>query len=237
MQTTTISFFRYEGFSNCIWGMKMMHEVRAPMRKQKGVIFFKPLGTGGGSGYSLYPDFSVYGLLVVWESEQDAEAFLKSQLFNSFEAHSKELYTIFLSPVRSKGSWSGFGAWDISSSDKPLQAVAALTRATLKLGFVIPFWKMTPRVSFEHENYKGLVFSKGVGEIPFLEQATFTVWESVADLESFAYQTFHGQAIKRTRELDGFSEQMFTRFRPLKAIGTWNGINMVQEMLNKQHSS
>ena len=231
MQTTTISFFRYSGFSNRLWGMRMMRDVRKPLRNHSGVTFFKPLGTGGGAGYSLKPDFSVYGLLVVWDSEELATEFLESALYQSFIAHSTEQYTLFLQAVRSKGSWSGFHKWRFAASDAPLEPVAALTRATLKPGFLIPFWRMTPRVSREHENYKGLLFSKGVGEIPFLEQATFTVWESVADMESFAFRTFHGDAVRLTRERDGFSEQMFTRFRVLKTYGKWNGVNPLRGMI------
>jgi len=234
MKTTTISFFRYQGFSNRTWGMSMMYKVREPLRKHPGISFFKPLGTGSGAGYSLWPDFGTYGLLVVWKSAQYAEDFLKSKLFKDFEAHSEEQYTLFLAPIRSKGTWSGFGDWQINDHDKPLKTVAALTRATLKPKFVIPFWKMTPRVSLEHENFKGLIFTKGVGEIPLMEQATFTVWENVSDMEAFAYKTFHGEAIRRTREKDGFSEQMFTRFRPLKAVGSWKGHNPVQEFLDRK---
>jgi heme-degrading monooxygenase HmoA len=231
MQTTTISFFRYKGFSNRTWGMSMMYKVRKPLRSNPGVAFFKPLGTGSGAGYSIYPDFGVYGLLIVWHTQEQAEAFFESKLFDDYKSHSEEQYTIFLSPIRSKGSWSGFSDWQISQNENGSPLVAALTRATLKPGFVVPFWKMTPRVSREHENYKGLVFSKGVGEIPLLEQATFTIWKSVSDMEAFAYNTFHGEAIRRTRERDGFSEQMFTRFRPLKAFGSWEGRNPVQELL------
>ena len=215
----------------------MMYLVRKRLRKQQGVVFFKPLGTGGGAGYSIWPDFSVYGLLVVWESEQQAEAYLESALYKDYTAHSCEQYTLFLAPVRSKGSWSGFSDWRMETDEQPEQLVAALTRATLKARFVIPFWKMTPGVSREHENFAGLLFSKGVGEIPLLEQATFTVWEKQTDLESFAFRNFHAEAIRRTREKNGFSEQMFTRFRPLKAVGSWNGQNRVQEILNKQRST
>lgn len=233
MQTTTISFFRYRGFSNRTWGMSMMYKVKEPLRKTPGVQFFKPLGTGSGAGYSIVPNFGVYGLLVVWDSEQSAEDFIKSNLYMDFKAHSEEQYTIYLAPIRTKGSWSGFSNWEIRESQEPLHAVAALTRATIKPHFVLPFWRMTPRVSQEHENFKGLIFSKGVGEIPLLEQATFTVWESISAMEAFAYNTFHGNAIRRTREKDGFSEQMFTRFRPLKAVGSWKGRNPVQEFLDR----
>jgi len=112
-QTLTISFFRYGSLTNKIWGMSQMYLVRKPMRKMAGLEFFKPIGTGSGAGYSIIPDFSVYGILAVWEDISAAEAFLKSKLFSDFEQHSSEQYTIFMQPLLAKGSWSGFANGDL----------------------------------------------------------------------------------------------------------------------------
>jgi len=68
-QTVTVSFFRYRGFQK-IWGMMQMVASRAPMRSMTGLQFFKPLGTGSGVGYSIWPDFSVFGMLGVWENRK-----------------------------------------------------------------------------------------------------------------------------------------------------------------------
>ena len=40
------------------------------------LLFFKLLGTGAGSGFSLYPDFSTYAVLCVWENELFAREFI-----------------------------------------------------------------------------------------------------------------------------------------------------------------
>ncbi len=76
-QTLTISFFRYKGLANKFWGMSQMYLAREPMQKMAGLEFFKPLGTGSGAGYSIIPDFSVYGILAVWEDVSYAEAFFE----------------------------------------------------------------------------------------------------------------------------------------------------------------
>jgi heme-degrading monooxygenase HmoA len=221
-QTVNISFFRYGGFQK-LWGMMQMAASRAPMHRMKGMQFFKPVGTGSGIGYSIIPDFSVYGILAVWESEQDADRFLSSKLFRKFILHSREQYTVFLRPLSSKGSWSGFNAWRFSPSLADNHLISVLTRATVKTRFLIQFWSMVPRVSREHEGFRGLIFTKGVGEYPLVEQATFTIWENKESMNEFAWKTFHGTAIRETRKNKGFREEMFTRLQPFKSAGTWKG--------------
>ena len=221
-QTVTVSFFRYEG-KNKVWGMKQMKTVRAPIRQMEGLEFFKPLGTGSGAGYSIWPDFSVFGLLAVWKTEAMARQFLASKLFAQFVERTRERYIIFLRPISSRGSWSGFSSWRFRepSPDNPL--ISALTRATLKPRFLVKFWRMVPGVSTDHKEAPGLIFSKGIGEIPLMEQATFTIWENVESMEAFAYKTRHAEAVHITRKKDGFREEMFTRLQPFDASGTWNG--------------
>jgi len=233
-QTLTITFFRYAGLANKIWGMSQMYLVRKPMQKMAGLEFFKPIGTGSGTGYSIIPDFSVYGILAVWEDISAAEAFLKSELFADFEQHSREQYTVFMQPLLAKGSWSGFANWRLVQNTNQNAAVAVITYATIRTGFIIPFLRITPKVSRVSENFKGLIFSKGIGEMPVIEQATFTVWENVSDMEQFAYRKQHVEAMKLTQQKNGFAEQLFARFRPVKATGTFNGKNPVQELLDKQ---
>lgn len=221
-QTVTVSFFRYRDLQK-IWGMMQMALSRRPMSAMKGLHFFKPLGTGSGVGYSIWPDFSVYGMLAVWENEEDAGRYLASGLFSKFKRHSEEQYTVFLKPVSSKGSWSGFSGWKFSSPIPGNTLISALTRATLRKRFLLKFWSMVPRVSREHQGYPGLIFTKGIGEYPLFEQATFTIWEKTAHMEGFAWQTFHGVAVRETRKRKGFKEEMFTRLQPFRSEGTWRG--------------
>ena len=48
------------------------------LNKTPGLSFFKLLGTGSGKGFSLYPDFSTYAILCVWEKESYANAFIQN---------------------------------------------------------------------------------------------------------------------------------------------------------------
>lgn len=230
-QIATITFFRYKGFRNKMWGMSQMYKVRKPMRSTEGVLFFKPLGAGGGLGYSIKPKLSVYGLLVVWESPEAAEDFFFGPVFSAFESHSAEQYTIFMKPLSSRGSWSGFSGWAFHENNSEQPVISALTRATIKNRFLFNFWRMVPRTSREHSQSEGLLFSQGIGEIPLLEQATFTVWENKSSMEKFAYGTFHGEAVARTRNKNGFREEMFTRLLPYKTRGRWMGKDVIGNYL------
>lgn len=87
-QTVTFTFFRYKGF-NKVWGMKQMYSARAPMRKMTGLKFFKPVGSGSGGGYNIWPNWAVYGMLAVWDNLHHAEAYMESKLFKRFQAHSE----------------------------------------------------------------------------------------------------------------------------------------------------
>jgi len=229
-QTVTVSFFRYQGL-NKLWGMKQMYSVRAPMRKMPGVSFYKPLGSGSGVGYSLWPDWSVYGLLVVWDNEQLAKDFLKSAVFEDYVNHSVEQYTVFLKPLSSRGAWSGYSGWQFSDPNPESELISALTRATLKSSYLFKFWSQVPRVSREHENFEGLLFTKGIGEIPLVEQATFSIWKNKASMEKFALTTFHGEAVMETRRRNGFKEEMFTRLKPYLSEGLWKGKDPLKEYL------
>lgn len=229
-QTVTATFFSYKGL-NKLWGMKQMYSARAPMRAMRGMEFFKPLGTGSGLGYSLWPDFSTYGMLGVWKDESCAEEYLESALMKNFVAHSAEVYTVVLKPISSRGAWSGFSGWKFSDPNPENPIICALTRATLKPSFLFKFWSMVPGVSRKHGEFNKHIFTKGIGEIPFMEQATFSIWPDAKSMEEFAYQHAHGEAVTETRRRNGFKEEMFTRLKPYKTLGTWRGTDPVGEYL------
>ena len=42
-----------------------------------GLQFYKMLGTGAGSGFSIFPNLGQYAMLCVWENDQAAEAFFE----------------------------------------------------------------------------------------------------------------------------------------------------------------
>jgi len=65
-----------------------------------------------------------------------------------------------------------------------------------------------------------------IGRGPFVFQATFSLWASLPDAQGFAYrEAQHAEAIRRTRAEGWYREELFARFNPIAAYGSWDGID------------
>lgn len=130
---------------------------------------------------------------------------------------------------KSHGKWSGTEPFEVSSElDESNDKMAVITRATIKNKNLLKFWKYVPTSQRPIKNAEGLMYTKGIGEIPIKQMATFSLWNSMEDVRRFAYNSKeHKQAIKMTRELDWYSEELFARFQPYKLVGEWEGIELI----------
>lgn len=235
----TITFFRYSGMKK-IWALQQMQTAKKPLGRIPGLEFFRLLGSGHGNGFSLKPDFSTFSLLCSWENLQAAQSFFNdSSVFASFEDHAAEYWTIYMHTLVSHGKWSGMSPFK-SVSDNKMDAqgvVAVITRATLHTKYLLNFWKHVPAVSKGIQNKPGLIFTKGVGEVPLIHQATFSLWKSQKEMMDFAYKNpLHTEVIKKTRELGWYKEELFARFKPFYSQGTWNGENILSNMLTNHEN-
>jgi len=88
------------------------------------------------------------------------------------------------------------------------------------------FWNHVAPVASQVKAAKGFIFSVGIGEVPWVKQATFSVWESLDDMKAFAYGLKeHSEVIRKTRKEDWYSEDMFVRFLIIDAFGSLRGVN------------
>ena len=101
--------------------------------------------------------------------------------------------------------------------------VAIITRATLRFSKLISFWKSVPAASKAIEGAKGVKYFKGIGEWPFIQQATLSLWDSFDSVKKFAYSNkIHSNIIKKTRKQKWYSEDLFARFQVLSDTGFIN---------------
>ena len=226
-QITTITFFRYTTFFNKVWAFGMMQFAHSPLKKVNGLQEYKLMGSGK-DGFDPFADWSVYALLQIWENEEAANNFFStSNLIERYLERTEERYTLFLKNTKSRGFWSGnnpFLESETISQNNPF--IAVITRATIKIGSLYKFWKYVPTSQRPLAGNNGLIYTKGIGEVPFLQMATFSIWKDEESLKQFAYRSKeHARAIVKTKELDWYSEELFSRFQPYKSIGKWKGID------------
>lgn len=198
---------------------------RPKLRHVTGLRFWKLLGSGYGRGFSLRPNWARYGLLAVWENAGAAEKFFgTSSLIQIYRRHADEIWTVWLLPIEAHGAWSGVNPFSPLATSPPDGAIAVLTRATIHLNKLRVFWSAVPAASRALDEATGLLASIGIGEAPFIRQATFSLWRSVDDMQAFAYRTpKHREAMRRARAENWYREELFARFVPVASEGTWEG--------------
>ena len=224
---TCISFFQFDRLPNKVRGFGMMQFAHKHLQNVNGLQFYKLMGTGKGNGFNPFPDWGTYSLLTVWDTEEDAQHFLKeSQLYTIYRAITTDIYTVFMRCIKTHGIWSGKQPFDVDLAleIKDNDPICAITRATIKVRQLRRFWKNVPYSSEALKENDALLFTKGIGEVPVIQMATFSIWKNLTSLKDFAYSSKgHQNAIKLTRKVDWYSEELFARFIPFKTEGSWQG--------------
>ena len=228
IQTVTITFFRFEGIFHKIWAFAQMGFARRKLRKIDPMIFFKLFGSGTGEGFTPYPNTSVYAILGVWKNSDVAERIIGSEsIFARYKKISVENWTVFLTPISSKGEWDRCNPFEPitgNPSNVKKNVLAALTRATIKPSILLNFWSKVPAISKMIGQNENVLFKIGLGEVPWFHQVTFSIWPDAESMAEFARKDGpHARAIKSVREGKWFSEELYARFRVQKATGTWGG--------------
>ena len=219
-QTTVISFFKYHGFGKKWKALGRMG--RPPLLKHSipGLTFWKSLGSGSGNGFSIWPDFSTFGLLTVFNSEIEARNFLESSIINEYMQDCTKHAHVLMHTIKAHGQWSRQEPFISSRPFEISKPLAVITRATIKPKLAYKFWRYVPSVSKSMDGHNGIIYSKGIGEWPLLMQATFSLWKTGEDMMQYAYKNKkHADMVKKTRELGWYSEELFSRFQPYEIQG------------------
>jgi hypothetical protein len=218
-QITTVSIFNFEGLSAKMWAFAQMGLAPRKAGAVSGLQFIKFLGSGAANGFSIKPNFSTYGILAIWDKEADAQHFFATHpLFAAYKRNSEKCTTHFLKNNMAHGAWDGKNPFEAGTAFDPNAPVAVLTRATIRRRHLWRFWRQVPGVSRALDDKPGLRYAIGIGELPFVQQATFSLWDSGKKMMDFAYHgQQHAQVIRQTRELGWYREELFARFEPYMA--------------------
>lgn len=212
-QVCTISIFRIAR-GNAFWALQQMGRLPGVLPAQSNARFIKLMGSGRGSGFSIWPNWRVYVLLAVWDSTDDFVRFQQSDIWKAYQQHSDSIETCRAKPYKAHGEWEGqnpFTIQDVPEGHTGERLV--LTRATIKGNLLHRFWQHVPHTSRAIQNATGVRWALGIGELPLIQQATISLWESEEDMKQFAYRgKAHQEAITKTRRLGWYREEMFVRF-------------------------
>lgn len=215
------------GWSRVVFGQRLLRKVR-------GLRFAKAMGSGQGGGFGLWPSATRQSLFAVFDGQAAAEEFLSaSPTVAAYRAHARECCVALLRATASRGRWDGTSiavtAGTADTADTAVKEaggaapVAALTRASIRPTRAWKFWRHSPASEHALAQADGCRLAAGMGEAPLLRQATFSVWDRQADMDAYARQGPHLEAIRAAQREAYFSESMFVRFKVLRLEGQFKG--------------
>jgi hypothetical protein len=224
--------------------MRHMAFDRPILRRTDGLVFWRLLGTGRGPSMTLGADLRRWALLAVWRDEPALLGFLaRSPIPARWRREAAESWQVRLAPISSRGRWNGADPFAAALASPPETSaphagppptcpvsgghrgpIAILTRASIRPSRLFAFYRSVPAVDLLLREQEGCLASVGIGEWPLVRQATFSLWRDAAAVRGFAYGgEAHRRVIERVRAHDWYAEELFARFVPYAAEGTWDG--------------
>ncbi len=192
--------------------------------KIPGVRFAKVMGCGRGPVFSVRPDWGRYAFLFHWESAEVAKDLFASAQWQRLESSAESALHWHLSPLHSKGLWDGKPRFEpsgsvVSGEENPLFAV--ITRADLKPWRLRSFGAFARKATDALNRHSGVRYTLGMGELPFVRQATFSVWDGSEAMKSYAYRDADHKAAMKGKKTHGwYGEEMYARFA---VVRQWEG--------------
>jgi hypothetical protein len=198
------------------------------LRGTPGLRFVRLLGTGRGAT-AMGADLARTAMFAVWDDAAALAAF-EGGWFGRRAALVRdgggEVYGVRLALLSGRGRWGGRDVLALLGPARPAPvdgAVAVLTRATVRPARWHRFRGSRPPVSRELAAAEGLRAAVGIGEAPVGLQATFSIWSDAGAVATFARSPEHRAVVRRTRKEGWYGEELFARFAPWGATGTWDG--------------
>jgi len=227
----TLTIVRYPLWA-VLFAIVSMGLFRLPLWLNKKIAFYKLMGSGRNGTFDKTPDWRQWAVLAVTSSQLPVTGTqLASGLpgtgnpFGSFILNYWKFCrctrtTFILEPIEGHGLWDGKEAFGPLPKQTDYDGeIAILTRATIRLKRLKNFWGHVDAVASQMATAEGFITSYGIGEVPFIKQATFSIWQSKEHMKNFAYKMKdHAEVIRKTHKEQWYSEEMFVRFKVLARI-------------------
>src|SRR6056297_241942 len=133
---------------------------RPALARIPGIAFWKLCGSGVGEGFTPIPNTAVYAILATWSDRRAAEAGQQAPVFRRYRARAGESWTLMLEATQARGRWSGVTPFRAHAA--PETPVAALTRATIRPGKLLKFWRRGPDISRAVGADPNVIFKIGI---------------------------------------------------------------------------
>jgi heme-degrading monooxygenase HmoA len=209
-----------------------------PLTLRKRISFYKLMGCGRNGTFDKTPDVLQWCILVTTNKNNFDDAskqpnFIKALLggfINTwFFLFAKETFTLSLSTLTAHGTWDGKSPFGDGIKNHNYNGpIGVMTRATIRLSRFSNFWKHVDGVAKTLTSSPGFITSVGIGEIPWIKQATFSIWQTEEAMKAFAYKRKeHSDVVHKTKKEKWYSEDLFARFMLLHTTGTIKNKNEV----------
>lgn len=208
-------------------GFLSMAVFRFPLWLRNDITFWKLMGCGRNGSFDKTPDWRQWALLEVLPDQLTPTSGFLNRWWHFFRCEKWELW---LQPIEGHGLWDGkevFGS--LPKQTDYAGQIAVLTRATIRISQLSRFWEHVDAVAQRMSTAKGFITSVGIGEVPWIKQATFSIWESKEDMRSFAYRLQeHAEVVRKTKQEKWYSEELFVRFQIIDSKGSLRGNDSIK---------
>ncbi len=223
MTIATVTLYDFDRLATRFWMLGQMQLAQAPLSRVDGLTFFKLCGTARDFSSPMRADLSRFGLVAAGESaEAAARGFRDAPVLRRLEARAAGVTRFRLTPISTRGKWSGAAPFGDAPGDPAaadVMPIAALTRARIRPRGMRRFWGQAPAVNDMIAADPNVIFALGMGEAPWRNQLTFSIWPDVAAMRAFAGSAAHRRAAADAFAEGWFSEDLFARFRVDAAEG------------------
>lgn len=232
MQAVSLSFHRFGSIGARLWVLGQMGAARLSLPRTPGIGFWKLCGSGVGEGFTPLPNTAVWAILATWTDEETARTQVATApTYRKWRETADETWSVFLTPTSVRGNWSGQEPFE-KTMEPQSGPVAALTRATVKPKITHKFWGRVPAISDVIGSDPNVAFKIGIGEVPWVQQVTFSIWPDTKAMAEFARRPGgpHAEAIRAVRDGAWFREELYARFHILGDAGSWEGTSPLRQL-------